>query len=1248
MSQKILFALMLFCAVTLTAQQINNPQQTLNKTDKSFFIENKGQWAPEVKYLARIGGMNAWITNSGVVYDYYQIKRNFDKTKTEKMNPREKQEYENKNTSVQGHVVKMQLVNAENDVTSSGNDKREGYYNYFIGNDKSKWANFVHLYDNVELKGVYKNIDVKYYYDSGKLRYDYKAKPGADLAQIKFKFEGQDELSVNTNGELVIKTSIGEVTNGKLYAYQMDDGTKKEVACQFEQRSDGTVGLKAEGYDTQKELIIDPLVYSTFIGGGDYDQGNSIAIDASGKAYITGYTSSADYPTTPGAYQTSFGGPGYNEVVFIAKLNPTGSALVYSTFIGGNGSDNDYGTSIAIDANGNAYITGKTNSSDYPTTPGAFQITFGGYYHADGDAFVTKINSSGSALVYSTFIGGSGGEIGTSIAVDANGSAYITGFTTSLNYPTTTGAYQTTGGGAFITKLNSEGSALVYSTLIKDGCGESIAIDKSGNAYITGVGYSDYPTTPGAFQTVCIDSSRNVKQDAFITKLNPNGSALVYSTFIGGSKLDYGCSIAIDAKGCAYITGWTGSSNYPTTPGAFQTSMHGYEDVFVTKLNPTGSALVYSTFIGGSSSSNEYSYSIAIDTNGNAYITGCTGSGDFPTTPGAYQTNFGFFGYIYAFITKLNSTGSALLYSTSIGKTLENYGSAIAIDGNGNAYIVGRTNSPTFPTTAGAYKTDIGLIENAFVTKLYIQPIALNITSPMGGEVWQANTIHNIRWAENSIPSAIDIEFSSDGGTNWVNLTSLAPNRMYYSFTIPALNSPNCKIRISIPGLSESPVFLSNNFTITTSHVPNVTLTSPNGGQGFRIGSVQNITWTASSDVANLNILFSTNSGVTWNNVAANIPAINGSYKWVVPAIPSNNCYIKIVSSSDSAIFAYSDSSFSIESIQLLFPKGGEFLECTAQKYVKWNSIGVEAVKILYSTDNGSSWNYIEQSYSASRGFCDWIYFPPSQTKCLVRICDCNDSLVVAQTDSAITFWDWIFYAPTPVFGQNAISFTGMNISMDLLITYLNSYDSRLVGRYFEYQAPLAGKTPDSTSVSNYYWSIDAYRITLTNGDIKIPLSAIPGVVNPNSLVWLMRENSGDPWQNIGGKIVDSVLVNTVPFSSLGEFAIGTKSNVTNVGKAKNNIPVNYSLSQNYPNPFNPTTVIRYGLPEMSNVKVRIYNLLGQLVESLVNGTQTAGYHEVTWNASNKASGIYLYTIEAVSQDGKGNYRSAKKLILLK
>jgi hypothetical protein len=365
-------------------------------------------------------------------------------------------------------------------------------------------------------------------------------------------------------------------------------------------------------------------------------------VDGSGNAYVTGYTSSTDYDLTPGAFQTTK--ESYWDV-FVTKLNATGTALVYSTYIGG--SLDDVGYAIAVDGSGNAYVTGRTESTNYDVTPGAFQTTNGGR----ADVFVTKLNATGTALVYSTYIGGSWYDEGYGIAVDGSGYAYVTGKTSSTNYDVTTGAFQTTNGGnadVFVTKLNATGTALVYSTYIGGSGGEEgygIAVDGSGNAYVTGYTEStDYDVTPGAFQT-----TNGGYSDVFVTKLNATGTALVYSTYIGGSGNDRGFGIAVDGSGNAYVTGYTSSTDYDLTPGAFQTTKEGYWDVFVTKLNATGTALVYSTYIGGSDE--DRGRAIAVDGSGNAYVTGYTWSTNYDVTPGAFQTTNG--GVWDVFVTKV-------------------------------------------------------------------------------------------------------------------------------------------------------------------------------------------------------------------------------------------------------------------------------------------------------------------------------------------------------------------------------------------------------------------------------------------------------------------------------------------------------------------------------------------------------------------------------------------------------------------
>ncbi len=388
-------------------------------------------------------------------------------------------------------------------------------------------------------------------------------------------------------------------------------------------------------------LKLDPsgsaLVYSTYLSGsGGYNVGQSLAIDSEGNAYVAGQSSASDFPTTPGAFRTTFNGG--SDDAFVAKLNPTGSALLYSTYLGGNSYDHAWG--LAVDSAENAYVTGPTGSGNFPTTPGAFRTTRGS---GGSQAYVAKLNAAGSALVYSTFLASNGDDAPHGIAVDSEGNAYISGETNASNFPTTPGAFRTTYSGgydAFVTKLNPSGSALIYSTYLGGSgyyeSGASIAVDASGNAFVAGNTTSvNFPVTPGAFQTAS-DGSDN----CFVVKLNPAGSALVYATYLGGSGRDGGWGIAVNAAGNAYVTGLTASTNFPTTPDALRSSYGGGPfDGFLAILDPAGSTLLFSTYLGGSG--DDRGNSIAVDAAGNAYVTGDTGSTNFLTTPGAFQTNYG-------------------------------------------------------------------------------------------------------------------------------------------------------------------------------------------------------------------------------------------------------------------------------------------------------------------------------------------------------------------------------------------------------------------------------------------------------------------------------------------------------------------------------------------------------------------------------------------------------------------------------
>ncbi len=672
------------------------------------FEANQGQTNKDVQFVSRGAGYSLYLTANEAVLVLAAP------------NPDAKREGATpawpgaKTTQVKAVALRMSLVGAVRKPRVGGIDELPGKANYFIDNNPARWRTHVPTYAKVQYREVYPGIDLVYYGNQRELEHDFVVAPGANPKKIVLDFEGAEKIEINAEGDLVLHTAAGIVRQRRPVIYQTIDGVRREIDGAYVLKGAKRVGFKLATYDRSLPLVIDPVLsYSTYLGSGGgaitgnccrgNDHGTGIAVDADGNAYITGDTFSDDFPTTAGAFQTA-GAPSFD--VFVTKLNPSGSALIYSTYLGGSGAES--GGGIELDADGSVYVSGHTSSSDFPTTPGAFQTAFGG----STDRFVTKLNSTGSGLVYSTYVGGSGDDQGGGIAVDAAGNAYITGLTSSTNFPTTTGALQPALAGgvydAYVAKLNSTGSALIYSTYLGGSSadwGSGITLDSDGNAYVSGTTSStNFPTTAGAFQPTFAGGL----YDAFVAKLDPAGSALVYATYLGGNignvehpGREFGGDIAVDADGNTYVTGFTSSSNFPTTAGAFRTTFAGG---FVTKLDPTGSAPVYSTYLGDTE--DDAGNGIAVDANGNAYVTGITYSGTFPTTPGAFQSSFG--GSSDAFVTKLNATGSALIYSTYLGGTGPDWGAGIARDSSGNVYVTGSAGSTNFPTTPGAFQSVFG------------------------------------------------------------------------------------------------------------------------------------------------------------------------------------------------------------------------------------------------------------------------------------------------------------------------------------------------------------------------------------------------------------------------------------------------------------------------------------------------------------------------------------------------------------
>ncbi|HEX9962780.1 MAG TPA: SBBP repeat-containing protein, partial [Pyrinomonadaceae bacterium] len=495
-------------------------------------------------------------------------------------------------------VLRMRLDGANQTPAVVGENELAGKSNYFIGDNPDKWKRDVPNFSGVRYKEVYPGID-QFFYGSGRqLEYDFIVAPAAGFEQIALAFEGASDLKISADGALVLKIGGEELRQPKPFVYQEIGGERREIAAAYSIRNaqsgveNRRVGFEIGDYDRSKPLVIDPvLIYSTYLGGNGADSGRSIAIDAERNVYVTGSTTSTNFPTANPLQPNNAGGSGD---VFVTKINAAGSQILYSTYLGGSVGDIGYG--IDVDAGGNIYVTGvtggTTGANNFPTTAGAFDRTF----NSPDESFLFKLNAGGNALVYSTY---AGATIGFEVKADkTTGEAFVAG-NAGASLPTTPGAFRSSCSApscSFVTKFNANGSALVYSTYIGEGPANDLAIDAGGNAYITGSTISSaFPVTPGAAQPTCTGCNL-ARSDAFVTKLNPTGTAFVYSTFLGGNVRDEAFGIAADPSGSAHVIGQTRSTNFPLVSPVQSICPQNGDCVFMASLNPAGAALIFSTF----------------------------------------------------------------------------------------------------------------------------------------------------------------------------------------------------------------------------------------------------------------------------------------------------------------------------------------------------------------------------------------------------------------------------------------------------------------------------------------------------------------------------------------------------------------------------------------------------------------------------------------------------------------------------
>ena len=682
-----------------------SPRQALGRLPL-IFAEQRGQYCPEVRYRTVLSSQVATLTDEGLVLT--RLGRSGSGS----------------DAPLLGHNIRLRFASASTGRTAPARlvavDPAQTRCSWFPGNDSEHWVTDVPTWATVRYEDVVPGVDIDVHGRSGALEYDVLAAAGADPADLVVVVEGADSVRVADDGSVEIDTPLGTMRQQLPLTWQvLESGERRPLACAARAVAPDRFAFAVAGRDSSAALVIDPqLAYGTFVEGTQSDAGWAIAVDDAGAAYVAGTTYGPDFPVTPGSFDVTPPTDQTDAVVF--KLLPDGSALEFSTFLGGSGSP-DSPSAIKLDMLGRVLIVGGTGSRDFPTTLGAWSQSLLGM----SNAYVTQLNPTGTALLYSTYFGGNGLDGPGDVAIDGVGRAILGGTTSSPNLPVTSNALQRTLVGnscGYLARFSADGSTVDYCTYIHSDIGAGlygVAVDPSGNMYVGGSVSSTlgFPVTPGAFQTV-----HNGWGDAYVLKIAEDG-VLSWGTLLGGSDFDRLLGLEVDSAGRVHACGFTHSFNFPTTPGAADLVFNGEKDCWVTELAADGASAVFSTYLGGSDY--EDAEEIALDAEGHSYIVSNTSSSNFPVTPDAVDPILNKPGGSDVHVAKLSADGSTLLHGTFIGGSTPTdlelaYG--IAVDPQGNPYITGYTLAANFPTTTGAFDTHLDGPNGLFVVKLDLSP----------------------------------------------------------------------------------------------------------------------------------------------------------------------------------------------------------------------------------------------------------------------------------------------------------------------------------------------------------------------------------------------------------------------------------------------------------------------------------------------------------------------------------------------
>lgn|GEM_PF-2254507 len=696
----------------------------LNQKDamSSHFIENKGQWEDNVLFYKNSDNLNIWICRDGIYLDQYKISSELDDENGKSyFNFRE------------GTVLKMDFLGSKIDNIIK-KKKRVGEYNYIRTNDRDKWAIGVGEYEELVLEEIYDNIDLKLYADGGDFRYDLELEKGADVSDIKFQIEGGSSL-LDVNNDLQIRTKLGDIHHKDLYVFQEEIGSligRTEVECSL-RVEDGVYSYEVGEYEKEKSLIIDPVIYSTYLGGASYDVGEDITADRSRNVIIVGYSTSVNFPTKAGGYKTSLSDEDKPDII-VTKFN-IDSEMIFSTYIGGNG--DDYARGVICDENSDILITGHTNSDNFPVTEGSYDNS----YNGNIDAFLLRLDKLGNSLDYSTYFGSSSDDAGYGIDLDTNYNPVITGTTNfapdESRLPYTLPIFNAAFKGkidGFVSKFDRSGNSLMFSGLLGgslDDYPQDLSIDPHNNIYVTGMTRSyDFPIAGGNLIDRTYNDTPNdhTKSDIFITKISSKGSLMIYSTYLGGSDKDVAYSIEVDDEMNTYVCGITKSVDFPITSKYISGNLNAGNvnsedgDAFVTKMNRYADSLLISTYVGGSRE--DKSFDLNIDEKNQIYLIGATNSSDLPTTSFAYKREFpDSTNYFDVYLMKFSADMDSIKYSTYYGGDNNDIGKALFVESEDLVFITGSTSSSFFPVTNDAFDLTFNdsLKTDVFYTKILLE-----------------------------------------------------------------------------------------------------------------------------------------------------------------------------------------------------------------------------------------------------------------------------------------------------------------------------------------------------------------------------------------------------------------------------------------------------------------------------------------------------------------------------------------------